>query len=53
MKKFWRKLADVGVSGVRRLLLREDEVLFGVMLGVCILNCTVLLWAWMSFYSSL
>jgi hypothetical protein len=52
-KLFWRQLEIVCVEGTRRLLLNQDSLLFGVMLGVCILNCTVLLWAWMSFYGSL
>ena len=35
------------------MLLKSDTLLFAVMLGVCIINCTILLWAWMSFYGSL
>ena len=46
-------MEEIGISGTKRLLLGMDSLLFGVMLCVCVLNCTVLLWAWMSFYGSL
>ena len=35
------------------MLMAKDSVFFGVMLGLCILYCTVLLYAWMRFYGSL
>ena len=53
MQKHWRKLEEVAEAGGKRVLLAQDTLYFSVMLGVCILNCTVLLWAWMTFYSSL
>ena len=53
MKKHWRQLEHVTLEGLKLFLLDKDTLFFGVMLGICILNCTVLLWAWMSFYRSL
>lgn len=41
------------VSGVKRLILENDGLLFGAMLAICLVGSTALMYAWISFYNSL
>ncbi len=53
LKNYWRKLGEELVGGAQRLVVGGEGLLFGAMLGVCIVNCTVLIWGWIRFYNSL
>jgi hypothetical protein len=41
------------IKGVGRYLQVNDSIVFGLMLAICILNMSVLMWGWVSFYNSL
>ena len=34
-------------------MVEYDGILFGILLAICIVNWTVLMWGWISFYNSL
>lgn len=53
MKKYCREMETMVVSGIKRLVLEDDGLLFGVMLAICLVGSTVLMYAWISFYNSL
>ena len=53
LKKYWRQLSVILLSGLDALVRGNDSLLFAVMLAVCIINMTLLLWAWIRFYNSL
>ena len=40
-------------DGLQRFLASEDAVLFGMMVGVSVLNLSVLLYIWLKFYNEL
>ena len=53
MKTYWRQLEKIMIGGVQRYLQQHDPMFFGVMVTLCVINCTLILWGWMSFYSEL
>ena len=53
IKTYWRQFEEISRMGTLRFLQRNDSWVFGVMLTICILDMTVLMWAWLRFYVSL
>lgn len=53
MKEYWRQFQTILLNGSSRFVMLNDSLLFGIMLSICIINMTFLLWGWIQFYNSL
>ena len=53
IKYAWRKMTLILENGLSRYISSTEIVSFGIMLGLCIFNFTVLLFVWMKFYQNL